>query len=73
MSFKETPEDDMRWKMTFGLLEACVPPEQRENVQQQIQDESDLVWMRVGLAALKRITENTFTLAIAWTIHTLLI
>lgn len=65
-------KDEMKWKLLFSAVEACVPDENREMLAMAIEEHKENIWADAFAAAFGQITGNTLTLALGFGLHILM-
>lgn len=65
-------EERQQFKALAIILDACVPEEKRESVNEELDSETKLIWLEVGSTIFGKIVGVTFTLAVGWTVHAFL-
>jgi hypothetical protein len=68
----DTLQEETRWESAFKMLYAAVPGEQRPEIDRNMKDEAENVWMKVGFDIFGNLIGNTVTLGLGWTVHTVL-
>ena len=63
----------VRWERAFLLLYACLPPERKQEVDDQMAGDNELQWFAAGWTIFAHICGLTFALGIGWCIHAFLL
>jgi hypothetical protein len=66
----DDPEKSQRWDNLFLVLNSCVPEHQREHVREAIKERRERIWADIGLHIFGQIFDYSFTLGLAWLVHT---
>jgi hypothetical protein len=62
-------EQKQQFKAIVTVLDACLPEEKREEVNEQLEEQSSEVWLQASSTIFGRLVGNTFTLAVGWAVH----
>jgi hypothetical protein len=65
--------DEQRWKGVLHALDACIPPEKKEEVLELIEEDNKGIWLRAVMDVFGKIVGNTLTLLIGWGVHEFLV
>lgn len=65
-------DENQQFKALATALDACIPEEKREWVNEQLDTQTKFVWLEAGSAAFGRLVGTTFTLLVAWVVHVFL-
>ncbi len=65
-------EENDRWKRALVMIYASVRPESKAQVDEELKEMNDSVYMDVGFLIAGMLLTNTLTLGIGWAIHTFL-
>jgi hypothetical protein len=67
-------ETEQRWKVATMVLDACVPSENREKLNEQLKEETGfgMLWT-LGTSIFEKLVYNTITLGLGWIISTVLV
>jgi hypothetical protein len=68
---RSTFEEDTRWTRAGLLMYAAVPPDKKEEVDDEIKSENDSAWFNAGFQVFGRILTNSSALVLGWVIHVL--
>jgi hypothetical protein len=60
------------YKTVTARLEACVPDDKLEFVNQQIKEQKKQIWVELGALTFGKAVGNTFTFVIGWAVHAFL-
>jgi hypothetical protein len=63
-------QDEVRWEGITTMLDACVSEERRSDLSEQVKQQADGIWVKLGFKVFGRVFEYSATLAIGWGIHT---
>ena len=69
----QTTASDQMWRAAFTMIEACIPPDRIEAVNEAIEAQTDLAWIKLGSAIFGKFAENTLSLVVGWFVHTALL
>jgi hypothetical protein len=69
----EEAEDEQRWKSALMILDACVPPDQRDKVAEEMKTQSKGLWLDIGFTVFGKAVGNTLTLVIGWAVYTFVV
>jgi|ERR1035437_6775040 hypothetical protein len=69
----EEAQQQQYWKMAFVVLDACVPPDKRDGVAEEMKTQSEGLWVQVALMAVGKVVGNTLALIIGWAVYTFLV
>ena len=65
--------DQEHWKRALMMLYACIPYEKKEEIDSELKEENESVWMKIGTEIFGKVVGNTVTLGIGWAIHTFMV
>jgi hypothetical protein len=69
----EEAKDEQRWKSAFVVLDACVQPDKRDEVAEDIKMQGEGLWLEIGFIIFGKAIANTLTLALGWVVYTFLV
>jgi hypothetical protein len=64
-------EADHRHKIVATVLDACVPPERREDVMEQLGEFTEQIWYEAGWEIFGRLLGNAMVLGLGFVVHIL--
>ena len=62
--------DERRWKALMIAIDACIPPDQKENVKHELEEVKGELWIDIGVGLFGQVLGNSLTLGIGFLIHT---
>ena len=69
----EEGSNDQQWKTAFLILDACVPPDKRDEVAEALKTLAEELWLDVGIKVFMKAVGNTLTLVMGWGVYTFLV
>lgn len=72
-SYNPKLEEQQQFKALATGLDACVPDERRESVNEQIKEQTDQIWVDAGFHVFGKVVSNTISLALGWAVHAFLV
>ena len=69
----DSVKNDEQWKTAFMILDACVPPDKREFVADEMKARLDGIWLDMAFMVFGKFINNTVTLVLGWAIYTFLV
>ena len=70
---ENSKSDDPRWDIALDVLDACVPEEKRDWVQDRLKSHEQGIWVRVAINTFGKVFGYTATLGIGWGVHEFLV
>lgn len=64
-------EAEHRHKIVAVMLDACVPPERRREVTEQLEEFNNEIWAQAGWKVFGQVVNNTFALGLGFVVHIL--
>jgi hypothetical protein len=64
-------EGEQRHKIVAVMLDACVPPERREDVTEQLEEFNKEIWAQAGWYVFGQFVNNTFALGLGFVVRIL--
>jgi hypothetical protein len=62
-------EDDRRWELLMTGINACIPEDKMEGVEEEREYLNKGVWKVLGALGVAQLVGNTITLGIAFVVH----
>jgi hypothetical protein len=66
-------DHERRFKVLATALDACVPEDKREWVNEQLADLQSSIWTDIGFKIFGKILDTTWILVIGWVVHAFLL
>lgn len=66
-------EQEYSFKAITTALDACVPEDKKEWVNEQLEDQRKELWFDIGLIAFLRVLSVTWVLVLGWAVHSFLV
>jgi hypothetical protein len=69
----ENPAQTLRWESLFLIVNASVPEDRNEDLQEELRQQTEGVWLQMGLHIFGQLAGYTVTLALGWLVHTVFV
>jgi hypothetical protein len=65
----DNPAHERRWNSLFIILDACVPPQNMEDVKEQVHEQTESIWTNADSTIFARVLTNSATLGLGFVVH----